>query len=119
MKVPSPPLFVQCKLVTLVDKASEVVITLPSQIVWEAPELTLGFFWIGIRTIFVTETLQGGFGTAVIVRSIYPLTISVKLGVTNGVNDVEFDMVVPVAEVQLYEVANCTPVPLTNTLVIS
>ena len=44
VKVPSPPLLVQCKLVTLLDNASEVVIIVPSQMVCAAPVNTLGFF---------------------------------------------------------------------------
>ena len=99
--VPSPPLLFQVKLVTLLDKAPVVVITLPSQIVWAAPALTLGFFCIGMRTVFVTLVLQGALGIAVIVKSIYPLPISVKLGVTIGVNEVAFEIVVPVPVVDV------------------
>ena len=54
----------------MLDNASEVVIIVPSQIVWDAPEAKIGFFWTGIRTILVAETLQGAFGIAVIVKSI-------------------------------------------------
>ena len=43
VNVPSPPLLLQVKLVTLLDKAPVVVITLPSQMVWALPVLTLGF----------------------------------------------------------------------------
>ena len=44
VKIPSPPLLAQRKLVTLLDKASEVVIIVFSQIVCEVPANTLGFF---------------------------------------------------------------------------
>ena len=70
VNVPSPPLLFQVKLVTLLDNAPVVVMTLPSQIVWAAPVLTIGFFCIGMRTVFVTLVLQGAFGIAVSVKSI-------------------------------------------------
>ena len=78
-----------------------MVITLPSHKVWEAPDITYGFFWTGILTVFVAFVLQGALAIAVIVISIYSLSISVELGVTNGVNEVEFEISVPVVEVQL------------------
>ena len=54
-----------------------------------------------MRTVLVTLVLQGALGIAVIVKSIKLLAISVALGVTIGVNEFEFEIVVPVVEVQL------------------
>ena len=118
-KLPSPPFLVHFIFVTLVVTASDVVITLPWQIVWAAPALTIGLSWIGILTFSKTIPLQGAFGVAVTVNSINLLALSVALGVTKGVNEVSFEIVVPVVEVHLIEAAFWTTDPLTNTFVSS
>ena len=96
-----PPLLFQLKLVTLLDKASEVKIIVFSQIVWEVPANTLGLFWIGIVTCFETAIPQGAIGCAVTVKTIWLLLISKALGVTIGFGRVLFEMNVPVVEVQI------------------
>ena len=102
VKVPSPLLLSQCKLVTLLDWASEVRITEFSQIICAVPEETIGFFWIGIVTVFETGRLHGATGCAVMVSTICPANLSAMLGVTVGLR-VLFGllMVVPVVEVQI------------------
>ena len=98
VKEPSPPLFIQCKLVTLLENAFEVNRIEFSQIVSDAPALTVGFFWIGIITVLDTGTPQGALGWAVIVSTIWLFNISWALGVTIGFNIEVFEIVVPVVE---------------------
>ena len=97
---PSPPLLDQCKFVTSLEKAFDVKIIEFSHIVSELPALTIGFFWIGIITVFETGEPQGAFGWAVIVKTIWLLIMSWRLGVTIGFKIVVFEIVVPVAELQ-------------------
>ena len=97
---PSPPLLIQCKLVTLLEVAPEVKITEFSQIANDGPAKTLGFFCTGITTVLEYGVPQGVFGWAVMVNTIWLLEISRALGVTKGFKIVVFEMLVPVVEVQ-------------------